>query len=391
MYANKSILLPFQDTQFVTVFVSWMNLDIGIQTCYFQGMDTYAKTWLQLAFPAYVMFLVVIIIIISHYSMRFSNLIGKKNPVATLATLILLSYTKFLAVCFQSLSVGILEYPDGSHERLWLPDATIKYLSGKHIPLSIVTILILLVGLLYTALLFFWQWLLYLPNWRVFRFTRDPKIKTFVETHHTPYTPKHRYWTGLLLIIRIVLNLVATINVSNDPTVSLTAIIFTVCCILGLKGFISRDRLYRKWSIDILETFFYLNLLFFAVFTWYSLSNTNRDQKGVAYTSVIISFVVLLLIVLYHIYTFTSVFSKIKKTSFGKILDRQFVESNQAGRHETLPPDDDIHRFNELLDTIDRPVNTNDYALPLRERLIEPTRSEVVVHKPCLAPMDHGK
>ena len=356
VYANKSILLPFQDTRFVTVFVSWMNLDIGIDTCYFQGMDTYTKTWLQLAFPAYVTFLVVLIIIISHYSMRFSNLIGKKNPVATLATLILLSYAKFLAVCFKSLSVGILEYPDGLRERLWLPDATIKYLSGKHIPLYIVTILILLVGLFYTALLFFWQWLLYLPNWRIFRFTRDPKIKTFVETYHTPYTPKHRYWTGLLLIVRIVLNLVATINVSNDPTVSLTAIIFTVCCILGLKSFISRDRLYRKWSIDILETFFYLNILFFAVFTWYSLPNTNRDQKGVAYTSVIISFVALLLIILYHVYTFTSVFSKIKKTSFGKIFDRLSAESDpkpKPGCRETLPPDDDIHQFNELLDMID--------------------------------------
>ena len=37
------------------------------------------------------------------------NLIGKKNPLATLATLILLSYAKLLLA--KSLSVGILEYP----------------------------------------------------------------------------------------------------------------------------------------------------------------------------------------------------------------------------------------------------------------------------------------
>ena len=133
------------------------------------GMDAYIKTWLQLAFPTYVILLVVLVIIISSYSTKFSNLIGKKDPVATLATLILLSYAKLLELCFRSLSVGILKYPDGSSEMLWLPDATVKYLSGKYVPLFIAAVLILLVGLVYTPLLFSWQWLLYLPKWRIFK------------------------------------------------------------------------------------------------------------------------------------------------------------------------------------------------------------------------------
>ena len=33
---------------------SWLNLDFRIETCYFPGMDTYIMSWLQLAFPAYV-------------------------------------------------------------------------------------------------------------------------------------------------------------------------------------------------------------------------------------------------------------------------------------------------------------------------------------------------
>ena len=245
VYANKNTLLPFQETNFVTVFVSWLNLELGIDTCFFPGMETYIKTWIQLAFPTYVILLVVLVINISSYSSQFSNLIGKKNPVATLATLILLSYAKLLEICFKSLSVGILEYPDGSREMLWLPDATIGYLSQKHIPLFIVAILILLVGLVYTALLFSWQWLLYLPRWRIFRRSRNPKIQTFIETYHTPYTPKHRYWTGLLLIARIILYLVAAVNVSNDPTFALTAISFTVCCILVLSKLLG-SRIYRK-------------------------------------------------------------------------------------------------------------------------------------------------
>ena len=238
VHANKNILLPFQETNFITVFVSWLNLELGIDFCCFPGMDYYIKIWLQLAFPAYVIFLVISVIALSSYSTKFSNLIGKKDPVATLATLILLSFAKVLEICFKSLSVGILKYPNGLNEKLWLPDATVKYLSGKHIPLFIVAVLILLVGLVYTALLFSWQWLLHLPRWKIFNWSRNPRIQTFIETYHKPYTPKHRYWTGLLLIARIVLYFVAAVNVSNDPTVALTTISLTLCCIILLKGFI---------------------------------------------------------------------------------------------------------------------------------------------------------
>ena len=59
VYASKSILLPFQKTNFITVFISWLNLELEIDTCYSPGMDTYSKIWLQLAFPAYVILLVI--------------------------------------------------------------------------------------------------------------------------------------------------------------------------------------------------------------------------------------------------------------------------------------------------------------------------------------------
>lgn len=138
VYANKSILLPLQETSLLTVFVSLLNLDVRLDVCYFPEMDTYIKSWLQLAFPTYVFILVVIVIVVSSYSIRFSKLIGNKDPVATLATFILLSYATFHQICFESLSVGILIYPDGSGKAMWPPDATVSYLNGKHIPLFVV-------------------------------------------------------------------------------------------------------------------------------------------------------------------------------------------------------------------------------------------------------------
>ena len=37
-------------TRFYSILISWLNLEVGFDICFFEGMDTYWKTWLQLAF-----------------------------------------------------------------------------------------------------------------------------------------------------------------------------------------------------------------------------------------------------------------------------------------------------------------------------------------------------
>jgi len=50
---NHSIFFPPNETNILTVFIAWLNLDF-IETCFFDGMDDYVKTWLQFVFPLYV-------------------------------------------------------------------------------------------------------------------------------------------------------------------------------------------------------------------------------------------------------------------------------------------------------------------------------------------------
>ena len=52
--AGRTVIFPSSEPSFPTVFVAWLNLDIGFDVCFFDGLDTYIKTWLQLAFPVYV-------------------------------------------------------------------------------------------------------------------------------------------------------------------------------------------------------------------------------------------------------------------------------------------------------------------------------------------------
>ena len=82
--ANSAVFFPSSGPSFPTVFIAWLKLEIGIDVCFFDGLDAYIKTWLQLAFPVYIIFLVIIVIIISEYSPQFAGLIGKRDPIATL-------------------------------------------------------------------------------------------------------------------------------------------------------------------------------------------------------------------------------------------------------------------------------------------------------------------
>ena len=87
-----------------------MNLDFGFQTCFFDGLDAYTQTWLQFVFPLYVWLLIGAIIFISRYSITVSKLIGH-NPIAVLATLILMSYMKILKIIVEVYLFVELEYP----------------------------------------------------------------------------------------------------------------------------------------------------------------------------------------------------------------------------------------------------------------------------------------
>ena len=188
--ANHNIFLPVGS---LSVFIAWLNLDFGVETCFFDGMDAYSKTWLQFVFPVYIWVLVGLMILVSHFSQRFANLLGS-NPVSVLATLILLSYAKILRTLIATVYFTHLEYPT-YNRRVWLYDANIDYIIGKHIPLFLVAVLVFFFLFLpYTLLLLFGQWLQAVSHLRLFSWVNSARLKPFMDAYHAPYKAKHRYW-----------------------------------------------------------------------------------------------------------------------------------------------------------------------------------------------------
>ena len=121
---------------------------------------------------------------------------------------------------------------------------------------------------------------------------RYQKLRLFLEPYHVPYTAKYRYWTGLLLFVRVLLYLISVLNFSLDPRVELMAVIFIVGGLILLKG-VTAKRVYKNWPLDVMETAIYFNLVAFSALTWYNL-DFGGNQVAVAYTSVMIIFILLL-------------------------------------------------------------------------------------------------
>ena len=48
--ANEYLLFNEKQTNPLIVFIAWLNLDLGIETCFFNGLIAYGKMWLQFVF-----------------------------------------------------------------------------------------------------------------------------------------------------------------------------------------------------------------------------------------------------------------------------------------------------------------------------------------------------
>ena len=297
IWINRSIFFPRMTTNVLTVFIAWLNLDLGIQTCFYNGLDTYTKVWLQFVFPLYIWFLVAAIIYLSHQSTFVAKLIGN-NSVKALATLFLLSYAKLQRTIIAALSVTFLTYPDGSNKWLWLYDANIEYLRGKHIPLFIVALLALLfLSLPYTLLLLFIQCLRRLGGhkWRLLSWVA--RLLPLFDAYTAPYKFQYQFWTGFVLLMRVLLFLVFALNYSDQPSVNLMVTVVATFFVFMLAW--SLGGIYKNQVLNTLESSFLLNLGVVSVATLYTL-HVGGNQAAVIDTSVGIALVMFFGIVVYQ-------------------------------------------------------------------------------------------
>ena len=297
--ANQATFFPSTSTHcpVLTVFIAWLNLDLGIETCFIDGLNGYWKTWLQFVFPAYIWIITAVIIVVAHYSSTGARVFGS-NSVQVLATLFLLSYTKLLRTIITVISFTFLDYPNDFRTTVWLCDGNIPYLSPTHTPLFLVALTVfILLWLPYTVVLLLVQYLRKKAHHRLLCWFA--KLKPLFDAYLGPFKDKHCYWVGVLLLVRAVLFIISAVNPNNAPKVNLLAIGSTTLVLLAYTA--TAGKVYRKKYVSFLENSFLLNLGALTIGGLYTGVN-GQGHTAVVHTLVGIAFLQFLGIIIFHGY-----------------------------------------------------------------------------------------
>ena len=304
-YFQDESKIPSSITSVLKVFIAWLNLDLGIETCLYKGMDDYTKAWLQFIFPLYIWLILALIVYLSRRYSFASTLIGN-NGVKVLATLVLLSYSKMLRAAIATAHMKFIYHipVDGSynHRHLcWIFDCNIPGFRGKHVPLFIAGLIVSLVLLPFTFVLLFIRHLNKISDWPFFCWVW--RLKPLFDAYTGPFTNEARCWTGVLCFVRLVLFITSTVSSSGlvNLTVGLSNIA-TIC--LLFFGWLTRTRIYKKKWLHILESSFMLNLGALSMGTLFlRYGGYIKSCNALTHLLVGMAFIMFLGIIGYHIRT----------------------------------------------------------------------------------------
>ena len=334
--ANEHLLVPDGPINPLTLFISWLNLDLGIETCFFDGLNAFTKTLLQLVFPLYVWFTVWIIIMSSRYSHKAAKVFGR-NSVPVLATLFFLSYAKLIQLIVTALSYTFVEFPHGKKKTVWSADGNIDYLENTHLVLFLAAIAILLfLWLPYTFLTLSAQWL---QKYNVYIITTIlNRIKPFLDAHYGPLKDKHRYWFGVLLLTRVAILLLSELIPSHNFGIVILSI---VTASFLLTGF-SFTGQYRNILVSVYELSLFINLGLLAT-VQYQTHITQANRIILAYFLIGVAFLQFIALILYRAYCSLNPWIQIHLRKH-----RTLSTSSNDGEN-----DDGIWRFNNTIELME--------------------------------------
>ena len=318
IYSNKA-LFRFTKTNFYSVAISLINLDLNINSCFYNGLDTYSKTWFQLCWPQFLWLFIAVIILLSQKFEKVAKLVGKNSP-KILATLIELTFSKTLQAC-----ITIFAYTSIANRHVWLHDANIEYLRGKHIPLFLIAFVLSVFLLAYTLFLLFIKPLqkyshLYLLLW-------VNRLKPLIDAYTAPHiiNPQCRFWGGYLLFLRIILSTYVAVDTRQLQGNNFGAII--VICLLIFSVPLIRGKVYKSALLNILNFSFFMNLisLSFVLNTSYHedkfsyFGYTKKSSVFVIVSSGIVIFTGFGILIFYIIRRLRNCCNKKCPLTFGKI------------------------------------------------------------------------
>lgn len=300
-YANvvhiyRSALFGPDHISVITVLIAWLNLDLGIELCFYPGMTFYSQQWLQYLFPAYVLSLAFLLACLNWYTTLGGKIIGN-NIGNVIGTLLLLSYSKLLRLVAETLSFTSISSSLDVPQTVWLYDGNVPYMGVKHAILSAVALVTLTCFLIPFTLLMLLEYPLL--RHKTQRILVKLKLHKLTHIYQKPYKKSARWWTGMMLLVRVLLVALYQANISKSQGLPFIIIVTLGLCILGTMW--NFGSIYRNKYITMIETFHITNLVFLA--GWSEYVSSHRNQLILSCVLVTLALLILLATILYHVIT----------------------------------------------------------------------------------------
>ena len=278
-------------------FIAWLNLDFGIEACFYHGLDMFSKTWLQFIFPLYTAALFFIGL---KFSSKLSNLFGNRS-VPTLATLLAISFTKLLRTIIAGLQLTQIktytsEIKSSTVSIVWTLDGNYEYGKYPHIFLLLVVLACLIfLWIPYTLILFSMQWLRRIDHYHPLKLIA--KFKPVYDAYFAPFKDNHHYWFGVLLLAQGTLLLISSLLLSIYPTLSLLMLCLIIALMLCYLNFM---RVYKRNVTTLMESSFYINLVLLTAGMLH-LKQENDKQEILLSFSIGIAFLTFCAIIIWNL------------------------------------------------------------------------------------------
>lgn len=333
VYIHRSLFFPLNHPNIVTVLIAWLNLDLGIEMCFYDGMDAYAKAWLQYLFPTYAMILTLFLAFVSWYFSFGAKVIGN-NIFNVLATVILLCYSKCLRIIAETLSYTTLTSSLGYTKKVWLYDGSVPFMDSKHLALSIASLILLTFFIIpFTSLLLFEYPLL---RSKIGRVMAKLRLHSFIAIYQNPYKFPFRWWTGIALVARALFVFAFQFNILGNLRLNLLIIVSLGILVLGSMW--NFGTFYHNRVCMLLETFYIVNMVLLAGWSEYvaKSSHSTRNQHIVTYIFVSLALVVFVISIIWCIGYNIAVKKSIGKLStvFKKV---RCIFQKQSAKDENVP------------------------------------------------------
>ena len=284
--------------------ISWINLDFGFEICFYNGMDSYSKQWLQFAFPLYLWIIIIIIIQLCRRYGKISRLMGS-HAVPVLSTLFLLSYTKLvrtIVIVLHKREVTLHCTNESVRSvSLWYEDPNVEYAKGKHAGLFgfalLVSVFFVIPYTLFLLLNPFYE--KYFSNFKLFKKFWG-HFKSIIDAYSGPMKDEYRFWPGLLLVARIPVLLSVTLVDSfiQSQHFLLSMLLTVLAIVLSLSNCFG--GVYKKRMNNVLEVWFFFNL---CIMVGLSVAFTDESKVLIWYNTCLSVFIYsFILIVVYHLY-----------------------------------------------------------------------------------------